>query len=356
MSYLPSYSDTLYADIQPSYTDCLYHHGIKGQKWGVRRFQNTYGSLTSAGKARAKKSGRANTKKRINSNAVATALLLGASVAPLALVAYESYATDVHEFDSYANALTGSTMKITIDSTKDRTTDYQRLRAYFDIAYTGDGASREETRPFFDTVRLERMAATRSLSEAKRAVSRMESKPGLLRSKKRQDALNRAKSNVDELEKATSDFLRSADGLEQSMKSANRKYYDSDFGSRRTRDANGSSGTKSSNASNNARSSSYTDGDRRSTRYGRKSTAQTKSKDRVADMKSRGVKVGTVEEESKRVRDLSSRIQQAQREGKDTTQMVQDLQDARARKKIAVERESMQHGFVCLCRRSRAIL
>ena len=30
----------------------LYHHGIKGQKWGVRRFQNENGSLTNAGKAR----------------------------------------------------------------------------------------------------------------------------------------------------------------------------------------------------------------------------------------------------------------------------------------------------------------
>ena len=30
----------------------LYHHGIKGQKWGVRRFQNEDGSLTTAGKAR----------------------------------------------------------------------------------------------------------------------------------------------------------------------------------------------------------------------------------------------------------------------------------------------------------------
>ena len=30
----------------------LYHHGIKGQKWGERRFQNSDGSLTAAGKAR----------------------------------------------------------------------------------------------------------------------------------------------------------------------------------------------------------------------------------------------------------------------------------------------------------------
>lgn len=31
------------------------HHGVKGQKWGVRRYQNSDGSLTAAGKARAEK-------------------------------------------------------------------------------------------------------------------------------------------------------------------------------------------------------------------------------------------------------------------------------------------------------------
>lgn len=30
----------------------LEHHGIRGQKWGVRRYQNSDGSLTSAGKKR----------------------------------------------------------------------------------------------------------------------------------------------------------------------------------------------------------------------------------------------------------------------------------------------------------------
>ena len=35
-----------------SWREELYHHGILGQKWGVRRYQNKDGSLTSEGKKR----------------------------------------------------------------------------------------------------------------------------------------------------------------------------------------------------------------------------------------------------------------------------------------------------------------
>lgn len=38
--------------IRKPYPNELYHHGIMGQKWGVRRYQNPDGSLTLAGKRR----------------------------------------------------------------------------------------------------------------------------------------------------------------------------------------------------------------------------------------------------------------------------------------------------------------
>lgn len=44
----------------------LQHHGIKGQKWGVRRFQNSDGSLTNEGRRRYSNDDFKNAKKKID--------------------------------------------------------------------------------------------------------------------------------------------------------------------------------------------------------------------------------------------------------------------------------------------------
>ncbi|MBO7450608.1 MAG: hypothetical protein J6U54_09580 [Clostridiales bacterium] len=78
-------------------TTYLCHHGILGQKWGRRRFQNEDGSLTAEGKQRygsgdgEKKSGAKSDHKKLK-----TALKVGAVVAGTALAAYGGYKLSEH--------------------------------------------------------------------------------------------------------------------------------------------------------------------------------------------------------------------------------------------------------------------
>ena len=60
----------------------LMHHGIKGQKWGVRRFQNPDGSLTDAGKSKKHKESKSgNSKSNNKSNMAKIAKIAGSAVA-----------------------------------------------------------------------------------------------------------------------------------------------------------------------------------------------------------------------------------------------------------------------------------
>lgn len=70
-------------------SDFLQHHGILGMKWGVRRFQNKNGSLTSAGKKRyAGKSRKRGLKLTDRQKKM---IKIGAAVAITGLVAYGGY-------------------------------------------------------------------------------------------------------------------------------------------------------------------------------------------------------------------------------------------------------------------------
>lgn len=86
--------------------DVLYHHGIKGQKWGRRRFQNEDGSLTPAGKERYDDDGDNNRvetpeerKKRIARN-----VAIGAAAATVAIgaIGYMKYSKNLKTLDKKA--------------------------------------------------------------------------------------------------------------------------------------------------------------------------------------------------------------------------------------------------------------
>lgn len=71
-----------------SYPNELYHYGIKGMKWGVRRFQKKDGSYTDAGKKRRSQDPETTQKIKnsVKNVAAATAAALGVSAAAAATV------------------------------------------------------------------------------------------------------------------------------------------------------------------------------------------------------------------------------------------------------------------------------
>lgn len=75
------------------YSDELYHHGIKGQKWGVRRYQNEDGSYTPAGKKRYSdgSSGSSSKSGGIDKEKLKKAAKIAAVAAGTGLAAYGAY-------------------------------------------------------------------------------------------------------------------------------------------------------------------------------------------------------------------------------------------------------------------------
>ena len=101
----------------------LAHHGIKGQRWGVRRFQNADGTRTAAGKARerngeqgsasaAKKTESSDGQKRGLTDAQKATLkkvaIAGAAAAAIGLAAYGAY--------KYSDAIKTEAWNMTVDN------------------------------------------------------------------------------------------------------------------------------------------------------------------------------------------------------------------------------------------------
>lgn len=75
--------------------DDLQHHGVKGQKWGVRRYQNKDGSLTSLGRIHLNALQKALTDKGVDVDEVKRKIRIGAHLAGGALAVVGTVAASV---------------------------------------------------------------------------------------------------------------------------------------------------------------------------------------------------------------------------------------------------------------------
>lgn len=89
----------------------LYHYGVKGMKWGVRRFQNKDGTLTPAGKKRYEEDDesigneKSNSKNRINKKVVVGSIAAVTALAVIGGVALYKYKTSSYNTSINVNSL-----------------------------------------------------------------------------------------------------------------------------------------------------------------------------------------------------------------------------------------------------------
>lgn len=96
----------------------LYHHGIKGQKWGVRRFQNPDGSYTSAGKAHRNEEGGKNQNGLSKKERIARAKKIAAAAGAVTLAAAAVYVASNPKARQFIANATKSMGKMASSKTK----------------------------------------------------------------------------------------------------------------------------------------------------------------------------------------------------------------------------------------------
>lgn len=135
-------------------SDELCHHGIKGQRWGIRRFQEEDGSLTPAGKERYSDDSDSNTKQIQNEkqdtkkNTIFTkrniAIGATAAVAALAVIGYMRYKKNSNAVRSRPMEIVAG-KKIDVDKLSDvdsvikKGTKFQRISSRSFEDYTESG-------------------------------------------------------------------------------------------------------------------------------------------------------------------------------------------------------------------------
>ena len=126
-------------------SDELCHHGIKGQRWGVRRFQKKDGSLTPAGKERYAYDSDSNKKQDVKKNAIFTkrniAIGATAATAALAVIGYMRY-------NKNSNAVRRKPMEIVIG----KKIDVDKLSDVDRVIKKGTKFQRISSRSFEDYV------------------------------------------------------------------------------------------------------------------------------------------------------------------------------------------------------------
>lgn len=101
------------------HSDSLYHHGIKGQKWGIRRFQNEDGSYTSEGKER-RRTGDSE-KRKISKSTVKKVLIGAAAISTVAAAVYVKKHPEViaKVVSKFSSTKTKDISEKTVDEGKD---------------------------------------------------------------------------------------------------------------------------------------------------------------------------------------------------------------------------------------------
>ena len=313
-------------------TNELYHHGVKGMHWGVRRYQNPDGTYTNAGKARisgSKKVGLNKAQKDAIKSIIGTTALTALAIGGV------SYVENANEFDRTVKALTGNSIHKTINSINEISDNYRKLSDSLDnddaVLSVGDSILLK-TRIDRDT-----RIARSSYQNGSRALKELENRRSFV-SKRRRAELEKARKNVDELRDSYLKLDANGNMLKRSIDNNQDRAYAR--AREQAKQHNSESRYGSNNQNNQGRTYSRT----------KSNTANTKSKDRQAKYRNSGIKIDPQKAQA-RVKELRNKVAKAQKDGTVTAAMIDELQEAMAQAKVARAQMAHSIGFLCYVQR-----